>query len=108
MLAFLIRYEPPTSVVVGSKTSPAINPWKQKPDLFFSSKSQFLEVVSRLSLDYFNLSKEKVIVKDGNPWVGIHSNPCEYAFVEEKLSDSYRRELKAICNHIQNPHFFEY
>ena len=52
--------------------------------------------------------KEKVIVKAGNPWVGIHSNPCEYAFAEEKLSDSYRRELKAICNHIQNPHFFGY
>lgn len=52
--------------------------------------------------------KANIIVKNSNPWIGIHRNPDEYAFVEEELPDSYRRELKAICNHIQNPHFFGY
>ncbi len=32
-------------MVVGSKRSPAMNPWKQNPDPFFSSKLQFSEVV---------------------------------------------------------------
>ena len=33
------------SKVVGSKPSPAMNPPETNPDPFFSSKSQFLEVV---------------------------------------------------------------
>jgi len=31
------------SKVVGSKRSPAMKTWRQNPDPFFSSKSQFLE-----------------------------------------------------------------
>jgi len=51
------------SKVVGSKRSPAMNPWKQNPDPFYNSKSQFLEVVCGSKPTFAIVYHDLVIVR---------------------------------------------
>ncbi|HUU16811.1 MAG TPA: hypothetical protein VMW72_06670, partial [Sedimentisphaerales bacterium] len=58
------------SKVVGSKRAPAMNPWKQNPDPFFRSKSQFLEV---FDFEFFNFPDAILhyLLCGGPNWTGI-------------------------------------
>ena len=51
------------SKVAGLKRSRAFNPWRQNPDPFFSSKSQFLEVVCGSKPTFAMIYRDPVIVR---------------------------------------------
>jgi hypothetical protein len=50
-------------VVVGSKRSPAINPWRQNPDTFFNSKSNFPDVVCGSKPTFAMFYRDLMIVR---------------------------------------------